>query len=88
MANVAFRMDDKLKTDMQTLVKNLGMDLTTAFNIFAQQAVREQRIPFEIRMDVPNKDTMEAMNNTLEGKNLSKTFDSVAELMEDLSAED
>lgn len=86
MANVAFRMDDKLKTEMQTLVKNLGMDLTTAFNIFAQQAVREQRIPFEIRMDVPNKETLEAMNNALEGKNLSKTFESVAELMEDLNA--
>lgn len=86
MANVAFRMDDKLKTEMQTLVKNLGMDLTTAFNIFAQQAVREQRIPFEIRMDVPNKETLEAMNNALEGKNLSKPFESVTELMEDLNA--
>ena len=86
MANVAFRMDDKLKMEMQTLVKNLGMDLTTAFNIFAQQAVREQRIPFEIRMDVPNKETLEAMNNALEGKNLSKQFESVAELMEDLNA--
>ena len=86
MANVAFRMDDKLKTEMQTLVKNLGMDMTTAFNIFAQQAVREQRIPFEIRMDVPNKETLEAMNNALEGKNLSKSFESVAELMEDLNA--
>ena len=86
MANVAFRMDDKLKTEMQTLVKNLGMDLTTAFNIFAQQAVREQRIPFEIRMDVPNKETLEAMNNVQEGKNLSKQFESVAELMEDLNA--
>ena len=86
MANVAFRMDDKLKTEMQTLVKNLGMDMTTAFNIFAQQAVREQRIPFEIRMDIPNKETLQAMNNTLEGKNLSKTFESVEELMEDLNA--
>lgn len=86
MANVAFRMDDKLKTEMQALVKNLGMDLTTAFNIFAQQAVREQRIPFEIRMDVPNKETLEAMNNVQEGKNLSKQFESVAELMEDLNA--
>lgn len=86
MANVAFRMDDKLKTEMQTLVKNLGMDLTTAFNIFAQQAVREQRIPFEIKMDVPNKETVSAMNNVLEGKNLSKSFDTVSELMEDLNA--
>ena len=86
MANVAFRMDDKLKTEMQALVKNLGMDLTTAFNIFAQQAVREQRIPFEIKMNVPNKETVQAMNNVLEGKNLSKTFDSVSELLEDLNA--
>lgn len=37
-------------------------------------------------MDVPNKETLEAMNNTLDGKNLSRSFESVAELMEDLNA--
>lgn len=37
-------------------------------------------------MDVPNKETLQAMNNVLEGKNLSKTFESVSELMEDLNA--
>lgn len=50
MAQVAFsvRMDGELKQDFETLCETLGMNMTTAFNIFARAAVREQRIPFEI----------------------------------------
>lgn len=50
MAQVAFsvRMDGKLKEDFESLCETLGMNMTTAFNIFARAAVREQRIPFEV----------------------------------------
>ena len=39
----------------------MGMNLTTAFNIFLRQAVRERRIPFEIRLDRPNQETAAAL---------------------------
>lgn len=50
MAQVAFsvRMDGNLKEEFEALCEALGMNMTTAFNIFARTAVREQRIPFEI----------------------------------------
>ena len=54
--NVTMRMDEDLKSQLQELVSNLGMDMTTFFTISAKQAVREQRIPFAISMDVPNQD--------------------------------
>lgn len=60
-ANVIMRMDEELKNQLQELVSNLGMDLTTFFTITAKQAVREQRIPFNISMEIPNTETIAAI---------------------------
>jgi DNA-damage-inducible protein J len=86
--NITMRMDEDLKSQLQELVSNLGMDMTTFFTISAKQAVREQRIPFAISMDVPNADTIRAIDDVRHGRNLSRSFSSVEELMEDLNAED
>lgn len=86
--NITMRIDEELKSQLQELVSNLGMDMTTFFTISAKQAVREQRIPFEISMDVPNEDTIRAIDDVRHGRNLSQAFSSVEELMEDLNAED
>lgn len=50
MSQVAFsvRMDSELKEKFEKLCEDLGMNMTTAFNIFARTVVREQRIPFEV----------------------------------------
>jgi len=48
---VNFRMDTDVKHDMETVCKELGMSLTTAFTIFAKKVSREKRIPFEISID-------------------------------------
>ena len=86
--NITMRMDGDLKSQLQELVSNLGMDMTTFFTVSAKQAVREQRIPFAISMDVPNADTIRAIDDVRRGRNLSRSFFSVEELMEDLNAED
>ena len=43
------------------LFAELGMNLSTAFNIFVRQSLREGGIPFEIRTERPNKETVAAM---------------------------
>ncbi|WP_321013369.1 hypothetical protein [Eisenbergiella sp.] len=48
--------------------------------------VRQQRIPFEVALDVPNAETLTAIDDVNHGRNLSKSFHSVTELMEDLNA--
>jgi addiction module RelB/DinJ family antitoxin len=48
--NITVRMDEKLKKDLQNLVSNLGMDMTTFFTLAAKQAVREQALPFQPKM--------------------------------------
>ncbi|MBO5237880.1 MAG: type II toxin-antitoxin system RelB/DinJ family antitoxin [Lachnospiraceae bacterium] len=45
---VSIRMDDKLKKDMEVLCEDLGINLTTAFIMFAKKMVREQAIPFDV----------------------------------------
>ncbi len=54
-------IDPKLKENSIALFSQFGLDLSTAISLFLQQSVREQRIPFEIRMDVPNADTRAAL---------------------------
>ena len=39
--NISIRMDSELKAEADTIFGALGMNLTTAFNIFARQALRE-----------------------------------------------
>lgn len=46
--NVTIRMDETLKAQADELFSDFGLTLNAAFNMFAKQAVREQRIPFEI----------------------------------------
>ena len=71
--NITMRIDEDLKSQLQELVSNLGMDMTTFFTISAKQAVREQRIPFAISMDIPNADTIRAIDDVRNGRNYSKT---------------
>lgn len=67
--NVSIRMDSDLKAQADALFGELGMNMSTAFNIFARQAVREGRIPFEISLNQPNRDTVAAM---LEAERVAK----------------
>ena len=59
--NISIRMDSDLKSQADALFSELGMNLSTAFNIFVRQSLRDGGIPFEIKMDQPNKETMAAM---------------------------
>jgi DNA-damage-inducible protein J len=44
-------MDETLKKQAETLFDALGMNMTTAFTVFAKAAVRYQKIPFELTAD-------------------------------------
>ena len=46
--NVTIRLDREIKEQAEKMFNNFGMNLSTAFNIFTRQALRQQKIPFEI----------------------------------------
>lgn len=59
--NINIRMDSDLKAQADALFGELGMNLSTAFNIFVRQSIRDGGIPFEITLNQPSKDTIAAM---------------------------
>lgn len=67
--NISIRMDKELKKEADALFNEMGMNMSTAFNIFVRQAIRERAIPFQIKLEEPNKETIEAM---LEAEKLSR----------------
>ena len=81
-------IDADIKKQAQELFAELGMDLSTAINIFIRQALRQHSIPFEITADIPNEETKRAIENVRNGIGLSRGFHSVSELMEDLYDDD
>ena len=59
--NLTVRIDSSLKDEAESLFKDLGMSMSTAFSIFLRQAVRMQAIPFVISRNVANRMTLTAM---------------------------
>lgn len=48
---INFRMDEELKKSMEKTCQELGLNMTTAFTIFARKMSREKRIPFDVSVD-------------------------------------
>lgn len=59
--NFSVRMDSDIKKQCETLYGELGMNLTTAINVFLRQSLRAGGFPFDVRIDRPNKETVAAM---------------------------
>lgn len=78
-------MDDTLKQQFGHLCNKLGLTTATAFNISVKTMVHQQKIPFEVSLNVPNAETLAAIDDVNHGRNLSKSSHSVAEFMEDLN---
>lgn len=86
--NLNVRVDENLKTNAEELLSELGMNMSTAINVFLRQLVRVHGIPFEIKADIPNDETISVFEDIKYGRNLHGPFNSIEELMEDLNADD
>lgn len=85
--NITIRIDEELKKQAEELFSDLGLNLTTAFVAFAKQAVREQRIPFNLSRNLPNAETFAAFEE-VEKMKLNpqdyKGYNDVDEMMREL----
>ena len=84
--NVNIRMDERTKKAFDAFCSEIGLSVSSVFNMFAKTVVREQRIPFEITTEVPNSVTMAAIEAAEKGKDIYGPFDGVEALMEALNA--
>ena len=85
--NMSIRMDTELKKQADAMLSDMGLNMTTAMNMFLRQVVRQGRIPFEIATDIPNAETLAAMkevDDMISGKISAKKYTSTDELFKDL----
>ncbi|MFI3237714.1 MAG: type II toxin-antitoxin system RelB/DinJ family antitoxin [Lachnospiraceae bacterium] len=85
---VNFRMDEVLKKEMEQVCQELGLNMTTAFTIFAKKMSREKRIPFEVAVDpFYSERNIERIKDSMEqakqGKVITKTMEELEELEDD-----
>lgn len=82
MATITIRLDDNLKNNFAKTCDDMGMDMTTAFTIFAKKVSREKRIPFEVSADpFYSERNMKAIKDSIEQLNSGKVVvKSMAEL--------
>ena len=74
-ALIQFRIDGVEKQKLEQTLKAMGLDIATAFKLFAAQVIRQRRIPFEVVADesyVPNDETLRTFKDIEKGANLEK----------------
>ncbi|MDY2671117.1 MAG: type II toxin-antitoxin system RelB/DinJ family antitoxin [Anaerovoracaceae bacterium] len=84
--NFSCRIDTDIKKQSEALYKELGLNLTTAINVFLRESLRVGGFPFDVRLDKPNLETVTAM---LEAEKAAhdpsvKKFDDVEDALAEL----
>lgn len=84
--NFSVRMDSDIKKECEALYGELGINLTTAINVFLRQSLRAGGFPFDVRLEQPNKETIVAL---LEAERISrdpsvKRYSDVEEALKEL----
>lgn len=91
--NITIRLPADIKQQFEEFCDNVGISMSTAFNIFVRKVLRDNSFPFELGYDVPdvpNAETLEAIKEAdriLANPSSAKSYTSIAELMKDLNAE-
>ena len=59
--NLNIKTDKTIKEQAEQIFSDLGLNMTTAVNMFLRASIRENGIPFELKMEKPNKTTKAAI---------------------------
>ncbi|MDO4690259.1 MAG: type II toxin-antitoxin system RelB/DinJ family antitoxin [Fusobacterium sp.] len=62
MAIINIRVNEDIKKEAENIYKEIGLNMSTAINLFLRKCILEQGIPFDLKL--PNKDTLEAIEET------------------------
>ena len=86
--NLNIRTDSEIKSAAEKIFEELGLSMSSAINIFLRQTIREKGIPFALTLNVPNAETVEAIE---EGRRIAydkdvKGYKSIEELKKALDA--
>ena len=84
--NLNIRTDKEIKEEAEKIYSSLGLNMTTAINMFLRASIRESGIPFDLKLNTPNYETIKAIEEArLIAKDKSvKSYDNMDELRKDL----
>ncbi|WP_229423259.1 type II toxin-antitoxin system RelB/DinJ family antitoxin [Massiliimalia timonensis] len=82
MTNLNIRTDKNVKAAAEKIFEDLGMNMTTAVNVFLRQTIRENGIPFALKLDIPNEITASAISESrkLAQDQTAKGYSSIEDL--------
>jgi DNA-damage-inducible protein J len=83
---VNIRTEPEIKKQVENLFSKFGISVSDAVNIFFHQSLMQGGLPFQIQLPKPNPETIAAIEDVNKNQNVSRTFESVDELMKDLNA--
>ena len=86
---LTIKLDNETKKEFNEFCEEIGINMTTALNMFIKKVIREQRIPFELSLNKPNLETLMAIEETkriAKDPNI-KAYSSVEEVMKALEEE-
>lgn len=89
--NLNVRVDMSLKQESDTLFKSLGLNMSTAINMFLTKCVKTSSIPFKIEEPKPSKELEKALKEVdyiMKHPEKYKAYNSVEELFEELDSDD
>ena len=82
---INFRIEENTKKELEKICNELGITMSTAFNIFAKKVIREKRIPFDVSIDPFYSDSnqnalQESIKQLEEVKVVAKTMEELKEM--------
>ncbi|MDH5718968.1 MAG: type II toxin-antitoxin system RelB/DinJ family antitoxin [Spirochaetia bacterium] len=80
-ATIQARINGDLKKKVEKILQKLGLSHSEAINVFYNQLEMHQGLPFSVK--IPNKETINAMKDSISGNNLKK-FDKAEDLFDEL----
>lgn len=84
-STISFRIDEDMKKQLSEICEALGMTVPEALKICIKMIINKGGLPFEVKLDTPNFETLKGLQEVKESKNLSKEFNSIEELLRDLN---
>lgn len=79
--NLNIRTDKEIKEAAEKIYSELGLNMTTAINMFLRASIRESGLPFDVKLNVPNAETIKAIEGRALAKDPNvKSYDNIEDL--------
>jgi len=84
--NINIRTEPETKRRIENLFSQFGITVSDAVNIFFRQSLMQGGLPFQVRIPEYTAETLAAIDDVNDNRNMSPAFDNMEDLMRSLNA--